>query len=98
MVTITLVVLAAFGPYVGGGIRTEQLAVYVLALGAFLIEYRRVRISGAAMAAMGCYVLVLAVAVLGAAFPPMMSGYSYNFGRALLGRTRLSAPSTGRCS
>lgn len=90
--TAAAVALSAFGPYVGAGVRTEQLAVYACALIAVLIGMKGMRLSAPAAGIIGCYLATLFVAILGALSPPDLAGYNYVLGLPLAGIDTLALP------
>lgn len=91
-VIIAVVALSAFGPYVVGGFRTEQIVVYSFAVGlattARWIGLRPSR-AGKIMLALGG--VQLAVAVAGALSPPVNTT-AYQAGSVLAGVDNLALP------
>ena len=90
LVVLGLVLLSAFGPYVASGIRTEQIAVYTLAVTSLVGLAIRppVRILGAILACWVVYALWACVSALspGANFAP------YPRGELLAGVDNLALP------
>lgn len=68
---VTVITLAAFGPYVLGGLRTEQIAVYGAA-GLLVLNpaWVKIRVGGEGIAFAGLWATLFAVAVVGALDPP----------------------------
>lgn len=91
-VATALIALAAFGPYLFSGFRTEQIAVYatalVLAVGVWWVKARP---NGHGIAVMGLLLLQLGVSVVGAVAPPQNTT-RYQLGPALAGIDNLALP------
>lgn len=92
LATLTIVAASSFGPYIAGGLRTEQLVAYICAFVGILFGVGRFRVSSGATAVITCYLVVLVIAILGLLSPPVMKGYSYDFARPLAGIDNLALP------
>jgi hypothetical protein len=66
---IVAVLLAVFGPYLNGGLRTEQAAIYGLLVFALPLSWRRVRATPLARLIFGTWFVYALVAVVGVVFP-----------------------------
>ncbi|MCG5444979.1 hypothetical protein NIE79_003422 [Micromonospora sp. NIE79] len=71
LLIVAAITLAAFGPYLAPGLRTEQVAVYGSAamLGALGL-WLRPRFTGTAVWVLGAHLSLIGVAMIGLVFPP----------------------------
>lgn len=75
LLVATALVVAAFGPYVGGGIRTEQATVYGATLVLLLAALPHLKTPpGHILALLAVWVPFLLVTLIGAAAPPLVRG------------------------
>lgn len=70
LAVVTLVALAAFGPYVTGGVRTEQIAVYSIAAVLLVLTAPLLRPSGPLVGVVLAWLSYTSAAVLGVLDPP----------------------------
>lgn len=70
LLIVTLLTVAAFGPYVGGGLRTEQAAVYAVAAVALALTVPLMRPSPTVAALLLAWLTYALVGAVGAAWPP----------------------------
>lgn len=76
LMVVTVLVAAAFGPYVAAGVRTEQALVYGVAVVVLLLTLGRIRPPSALGAVFAAWFLYAALALIGAVAPPFnASGY-----------------------
>ena len=88
---VIAVVLSAFGPYVFGGFRTEQLVIYGLSLLLLPLVWPRLQFSSTAALTFATWLVYALAAILGAIAP---SGYVSTFqrGPALAGVDNVAGP------
>lgn len=89
-ILLSLVLLSAMGPYVGVGLRTEQLVVYVVALLLVVLHLHRLR-GVPALKLIGPWMLYVVVAAIGAVFPAVNRS-SWARGGLLAGLDRILFP------
>lgn len=91
-ISLAFVALSAFGPYVAGGMRTEQVTVYTAAgVGILLCGWTRVRPTALGALVLGLLLIEWVVAVIGAiVVPPNLSPFP--FGNKLAGLDNLTLP------
>lgn len=91
---VTVVTWSVFGPYIGGGLRTEQIAVYLCALGAVVLCSGVVRTTGSSILSIATYLIMLAVAIFGAVSRPVATGAEAAFppGQVFAGIDNLALP------
>lgn len=91
LTVLTLVVLSAFGPYIAAGLRTEQLVVYGIAVPVLAVTWFRLRLTPVLAVFAALWSVVIAVAVIGWAFPPVNTS-SFAAGRAIANLDNLALP------
>jgi len=71
LTVVTLIALSIFGPYLIGGIRTEQFVVYGLAAGFVpFLFWKASRVTAALGVVIGAWVTLIAIALIGWSLPP----------------------------
>lgn len=83
--------IATFGPYLTGSIRTEQLAVYGLALAILIFTLPRMRATGK-MRFLAPWLLYIVVALIGVAIPTVTATVPWAPGDPLAGIDNLASP------
>ncbi|MER7419092.1 hypothetical protein ABT346_20305 [Micromonospora peucetia] len=91
-VVIGMLTLAAFGPYLATGVRTEQVVVYAVAVASVALGlWTRIRLTGTAKWVAAGYLALIGIAGLGAAFP-LQNHTLYSNGSVIAGLDNLLLP------
>lgn len=88
---IVAVLLAAFGPYLIRGLRTEQAAIYSLSVFALPLAWPRVRVTPLATLIFGTWFVYALVAVVGVVLPVQLASI-YPRGAVLAGIDNVTLP------
>lgn len=89
---LILVVLSAFGPYVGSGVRTDQVVVYALALMVIPLRLARVRIPPGGGLLMFTWLLYIAITVSALLAGPLINSSPWPAGAAGANLDNLALP------
>lgn len=90
---IAIVTAGAFGPYLVGGVRTEQLAVYLSAVAVALFGWTRMRVrpDHGLVQVLLLWAALVAIAAVGAVWPPL-NGTNYPAGNTVAGLDNYALP------